>query len=114
MRFSIGFFPGDCCHWGVYDSQRSTVWIGPTAFDNEARLRYVVLHELAHTWQYRTGQFAQLTADYQPWGWSTIGESLEAGADCIANVWGATGGHYWSCPAAAQALAAHRLAGDWH
>jgi len=114
VRFSIGFYPPDCCHWGVYESPRSTVWIGPTAFDNEARLRYVVLHELAHAWQYHTGRFAQLMVDFETWGWSGIAPNLEAGADCIAMVWGATGGHYWSCPAAAQVVAARRLAGDWH
>jgi hypothetical protein len=31
------------------------VWIGPTAFGNLTRLRYVVLHELGHAWQYHTG-----------------------------------------------------------
>ena len=37
----------------------------------------------------------------------------EAGADCLADVWGALRGHYWNCPADGQALAARRLGGDW-
>jgi hypothetical protein len=103
VRLTVGFLPEDCCHWGVYESKRRTVWIGPTAFDNPARLRYVVLHELAHAWQYGTGRFTELIADYQPWGRSTPAEALEAGGDCIATLWGATDHHYWQCPAARPA-----------
>jgi hypothetical protein len=89
------------------------IWIGPTAFEDQTRLRYVVLHELAHAWQYRQNRFAQFITDYTPWGFTTIGPALEAGADCLANVWGAIGGHYWACPPAARALATRRFAGDW-
>jgi hypothetical protein len=113
VRFNIGFFPADCCHWGVYESARSIIWVGPTAFGDQSRLRYVVLHELAHAWQYRQNRFAQFISDYTTWGFNTIGPALEAGADCVANVWGAAGGHYWGCPADARALAARRLSGDW-
>jgi hypothetical protein len=113
VRFTIGFFPAECCHWGVYESARSVIWIGPTAFEDQNRLRYVVLHELAHAWQYRQNRFAQFITDYTAWGFTTIGPALEAGADCLANVWGAPGGHYWSCPADARALAARRFNGDW-
>ena len=113
VRFAMGFYPADCCHWGVYESAKSVIWIGPTAFEDQGRLRYVVLHELAHAWQYRQNRFAQFITDYAAWGFDTIGPALEAGADCLANVWGAVGGHYWSCPADARALAARRLSGDW-
>jgi hypothetical protein len=113
VRFSLGFYPADCCHWGVYESAKSVIWVGPTAFDDPARLRYVVLHELAHAWQYRQNRFAQFISDYTPWGFTTIGPALEAGADCLADVWGAAGGHYWACPPAARALATRRFAGDW-
>ena len=113
VRLTVGFYPGDCCHWGVYESERETVWIGPSAFANPTRLSYVVLHELAHAWQYNTGRFTELIADYQPWGRSTPSEALEAGGDCIAALWGATDSHYWVCPAAALTTAARRLAGDW-
>ena len=113
VRFTLGFYPGDCCHWGVYESARSIIWVGPTAFGDAGRLRYVVLHELAHAWQYRQNRFAEIISDYARWGFSTIGPALEAGADCVANVWGAPGRHYWRCTADARALTSRRLAGDW-
>jgi hypothetical protein len=47
-----------------------------------------------------------------PWGYSG-NDALEYNADCIATVWGAQMDNYWACPAAAQALVARRLAGDW-
>jgi len=113
VRFNMGFYPGDCCHWGVYESATSIIWVGPTAFADADRLRYVVLHELAHGWQYRQNRFAQFISDYSAWGFTTIGPALEAGADCLAAVWGAGGSHYWRCTADARALAGRRLAGDW-
>jgi hypothetical protein len=113
VRFNMSFYPADCCHWGVYEAAKSIIWIGPTAFGDQSRLRYVVLHELAHAWQYRQNRFAQFISDYAAWGFNTIGPALEAGADCLANVWGAGGGHYWNCRPDARALAARRLSGDW-
>ena len=113
VRFNVAFYPADCCHWGVYEAAKSVIWVGPTAFEDQNRLRYVVLHELAHAWQYRQNRLAQFITDYTAWGFTTIGPALEAGADCLANVWGAPGGHYWTCPANARALAARRFSGDW-
>ena len=115
VNFRIGFDPAACCHWGVYDpSDHKTIWIGPTAFDDPARLRYVVLHELAHAWQWHSHRLTKLEGDMAPWGYSGL-DALEAGADCIATDWGADValGHYWACPSAAQALMAGRLAGQW-
>ena len=114
VQFRIGFDPAACCHWGVYDPQdHKTIWIGPTAFDDAARLRYVVLHELAHAWQWHSHRLNRLEADMAPWGYSDL-DALEAGADCIATDWGADVrlGHYWSCPPDAQALMARRLSGQ--
>jgi hypothetical protein len=113
VRFRTGFYPGDCCHWGVYEAATSIIWVGPTAFADPNRLRYVVLHELAHGWQYRQNRFAEIISDYSAWGFGTIGPALEAGADCLASVWGAAGSHYWRCTGPAKALASRRLAGDW-
>lgn len=115
VHFRIGFKPEDCCHWGVFDPQdHKTIWIGPTAFDSAARLRYVVLHELAHAWQWRTHRTKKLSADMAPWGYQDV-EALEAGADCIATLWGAdaAAGHYWTCPPTAKDLMSRRLAGQW-
>jgi hypothetical protein len=55
-----------------------------------------------------------LSADMAPWGHRGP-DGLEAGADCISAVWGAStkAAHYWSCPPAAAARVARRLAGDW-
>lgn len=112
VRFNLSFHPSGR-NWGVYEAATSIVWVGPTAFGDASRLRYVVLHELAHAWQYRQNRFAQFISDYAAWGFNTIGPALEAGADCVAAVWGAGRGHYWSCPADARALAIRRLGGDW-
>jgi hypothetical protein len=108
----IAFHPDGCCHWGIYDPADSTLWVGPTAFANATRLRYVVLHEVAHAWQWHSGRFSQLVADLAPWRLSGR-DSLEAGADCVATLWGARTNHYWTCPSDAQALMLRRLAGDW-
>jgi hypothetical protein len=105
------FHPGLCCHWGVYDSGDASIWIGPSAFANPARLRYTVLHEVGHAWQFRSGRLVQLSADMAPWGHRGIA-ALEAGADCLSTIWGAgpRSGHYWTCPKAAAGLVARRLA----
>ncbi len=112
VRFNLSFHPTGR-NWGVYERDTGIIWIGPTAFGDASRLRYVVLHELAHGWQYRQNRFAQFITDYSAWGFHTIGPALEAGADCVAAVWGASRGHYWNCPADARALAIRRLGGDW-
>ncbi len=108
----IGYNPTDCCHWGIYDYRDNSLWIGPTAFASPTRLRYVVLHELGHAWQWASGHRDQLAADMAPWGVSGE-EALEYSADCIATVEGAQMDNYWACPAAAQAIVSRRLSGDW-
>jgi hypothetical protein len=115
VHFKIGFYPADCCHWGVYDQyDHKTIWIGPTAFGDATRLRYVVLHELAHAWQWHSHRLKKLEADLAPWGYQDVA-ALEAGADCIATQWGGdvASGHYWACPPDARELMARRLAGQW-
>jgi hypothetical protein len=112
VTFHVAYHPEACCHWGIYDYRDDSLWIGPSAFASSARLRYVVLHELAHAWQWATGRLGRLAADMASWGYSG-NDALEYGADCVATVWGARTDNYWSCPAAAQALVSRRLAGDW-
>ncbi len=82
VRFIAAYNQSACCHWGVYERDTGIVWVGPSAFGDQNRLRYVVLHELAHAWQYHQGKFREFIADYSRWGFSTIGPALEAGADC--------------------------------
>ena len=112
VRFNLSFHPTGR-NWGVYERDTGIIWIGPTAFADANRLRYVVLHELAHGWQYRQNRFADFITDYARWGFQTIGPALEASADCVAALWGSTRSHYWTCPADARALALRRLGGDW-
>ena len=112
VRFNLSFHPTGR-NWGVYERDTGIIWIGPTAFADANRLRYVVLHELAHGWQYHQNRFGDFITDYARWGFRTIGPALEASADCVAALWGATRGHYWTCPADARALAVRRLQGDW-
>jgi hypothetical protein len=114
VAIHVGFHPEACCHWGIYDSGDGSIWIGPSAFANATRLRYTVLHELGHAWQWRSGHLDQLAADMARW--RHRGDvRLEASADCISVVWGASpkAGHYWACPLSAANLAARRLAADW-
>jgi hypothetical protein len=110
-----GFHPQDCCHWGIFDSRDSSIWIGPDAFADPARLRYTVLHELGHAWQWHSGRLDRLSADMAPWGHRKMVAGLEAGADCLSVAWGASprAGHYWACPPGATDLVARRLGGDW-
>jgi hypothetical protein len=112
VRFAMGYHR-DCCHWGVYEAATSIIWVGPSAFGDMNRLRYVVLHELGHAWQYRQNKFREIIADYTRWGFDDIASALEAGADCLAVVWGALRGHYWNCTPDAKALAIRRFSGDW-
>ena len=114
ITLRVGYHPRACCHWGVYDRATRTVWIGPSAFASQERLRYTVLHELGHAWQFTSGHAGQLALDLAPFGRTGLA-AFEAGADCVASAWGAPArfGHYWRCPPAAQALVQRRLAGDW-
>lgn len=109
----LGDHPDVPGHWGVYDSRTREVWVGRGAFARPARLRYVVLHEAAHGWQYTSKRFSTLYADMALFGHASGRSALEAGADCVAALWGATTFHYWNCPASARSVTALRLAGDW-
>jgi hypothetical protein len=110
VTYQVRFHPEACCHWGIYDWRTATIYIGPTAFASPERLRYVVLHETAHAWQYRAGPTGALMGHYARWGY-TGANGLEAGADCIGTLWGAarSQGHYWHCPDGALAVAAGEL-----
>lgn len=112
LKLRAAHHPQVCCHWGVYDYRNNTVWIAPSAFASDGRLRYVALHELAHAWQWASGQLSTIVSDMSPWGRSRMA-AIEAQADCVAAVWGSGRGHYWSCPSAAREVTARRLRGDW-
>ena len=113
VRFTMGFYPADCCHWGVYErpSRSSGSGRAPsptrTGCATSCSTSWPTAGSTART------ASSEFISDYSRWGFGTIGPALEAGADCVADVWGALRGHYWNCPADAQALAARRLGGDW-
>jgi predicted SprT family Zn-dependent metalloprotease len=111
VAIHMGYHRQLCCHWGVYDYRTNSIWIGPTAFASRARLRYVVLHELAHAWQWTSGRRFQVIADMAPWGYRGV-TALEYNADCVARLWGARTAYYWQCPSDAQDIVARRLAGE--
>lgn len=117
IQMLAAFAPApECCHWGTYDFRTHTLWIGPTAFASTAILRYVILHELGHAWQYSlpTNRLDRLRQDFQ--GLTSI-PPLEASADCLAKVWAidasqpatAPHGAYWDCPAPALQLTRQEL-----
>jgi len=88
------------CRWGLYTVATNTVWVGTDAFATNARLFYVVAHEMAHAWQFTNNPHARMN-DLADWGHTGV-DGLEAAADCLATAWGATANHYWSCPRDAQ------------
>lgn len=88
------------CHWGLYTVADNTVWVGTEAFSTNTRLFYVVAHELAHAWQFRNDPYARME-DLAAWDHTGV-DGLEAAADCLAKVWGATANHYWECPSDAR------------
>lgn len=88
------------CTKGAYVITERRAYIAPAAFTTDALLEYVVLHELAHLWQF-TAAPADLRAGVMaPFGLSGL-QALEAGADCLAEHWGATFPSHYGCPAGA-------------
>jgi hypothetical protein len=101
-----GYNPLDtCCHAGGYNPTPNDVWIGQSAFATPARLRYVVVHELAHSLHLQTDRGSALTTAVSnapvvragPW------DASEKVADCVAWVLApvetaASGITYWACP----------------
>jgi hypothetical protein len=100
-----GYNPIDCCHAGGYNPEPNDVWVGPSAFSTDARLKYVTVHELAHSVHLRSERASALTAAVSgapvvragPW------DDSEKVADCVA--WAlfpaetaASGITYWGCP----------------
>jgi hypothetical protein len=88
------------CQWGLYTVADNTIWVGTDAFSSNARLFYVVAHEMVHAWQFTNDPHARMN-DLADWGRTGV-DGLEAAADCLAQAWGATMNHYWSCPSDAQ------------
>jgi len=95
------------CHYGsVFGAEgrkRVDVWIFQHAFVSESRLRYVVLHEIAHVWQVQMRGWEGRYGDFQRWLPRGV-DPMEATADCLAKAWGAKPPRYayWDCQPAAE------------
>jgi hypothetical protein len=94
------------CTWALYEIESRRIFIAERIPQGSAREHYLVLHELAHAWQFTVRNWPQAASDVSDWGKHGM-EGLEAAADCLALAWGAPTHHYWNCPADAQA---HMLA----
>lgn len=99
------------CPGGVVD-RRDRITISPAARGwTEAELAYVLRHELAHVWQFATGDLAARRRDLD--GVAGLGDvdRLEAGAECLAALWGSPsdGAGYLDCPAAGVRRMARRF-----
>ncbi len=101
VKFRVGCAPGRAaCNWGLYTAGPKEIWIGPGAFENEARLFYVVAHEVVHAWQYANDPHSRM---YDLADWQRVEVAgLEGAADCLAQAWGATTTYYWTCPSDAR------------
>lgn len=89
------------CPGGVVEGG-DRVTISPAAARwSDAALTYVLRHELAHVWQYATGDVAARRRDLVGVGGLGDTDPLEAAADCLAAVWGSPsdGAGYLACPA---------------
>ena len=88
---------------GIEGRKRVDVWIFEHAFISENRLRYVVLHEIAHVWQVQMRGWRGGYGDFERWLPRGV-DPMEATADCLAKVWGAQPPRYayWNCPASAE------------
>lgn len=97
ITFQMGCHPDQSrCAWGTFDYHVDQVWLSPAAFASDARLRYVVAHELAHAWQWSTN-LDDRKADLTDFGVPTS-DGIEYGADCVAEAWGRPVSTYWDCP----------------
>jgi peptidoglycan hydrolase-like protein with peptidoglycan-binding domain len=103
VTFVIGCHPDhQRCATGSYYPGTRQIFITSRILTDKELLRSVVLHELAHAWQFTVRGWPGAGDDVSAWGRTGI-DGLEAAADCLAASWGATRTNYWSCPADAAA-----------
>jgi hypothetical protein len=84
------------CSWGAYDTTTKEIYVSPAIFDRPRILEYVVLHEIAHAWQFNVRGWPRAAEDLVAWGLSGL-DGLELAADCLAKLWGAQYLHH-GCP----------------
>ena len=103
VTFVIGCHPDhERCSTGSYFTGTRQIFITTRILADTELLRSVVLHELAHAWQFTVRGWPEAADDVSAWGRTGI-DGLEAAADCLAAAWGASRTYYWSCPADAEA-----------
>lgn len=85
------------CTKGAYVPRERRMYVAPAAFATPALLEHVVLHELAHLWQFTTAPADLRAGVMAPFGLTGL-QALEAGADCLALHWGATFPGLYGCP----------------
>jgi len=89
------------CATGSYYTGTREIFITKRILTEREVLRSVVLHELAHAWQFTVRGWPEAENDVSAWGRTGI-DGLEAAADCLAAAWGASRTYHWSCPADAR------------
>jgi len=103
VTFVIGCHPDhQRCSTGSYYTGTRQIFIATKILTDTVLLRSVVLHELAHAWQFTVRGWPDAADDVSSWGRTGI-DGLEAAADCLAAAWGASRTYYWSCPTDAAA-----------
>jgi len=94
-------YPG---HWGSYDQDLRTVFIGDKTRGHPDVIRYVVDHETAHAFYWQVLSDAERAAVDGTLGGPPGVLPKEAFADCVAKLWGSPPLYaYWDCPAEALA-----------
>jgi hypothetical protein len=98
VSFHVGCRPQPSpCTPGAYEIATRRIYIAEPSFGNGAYLHYVVLHELAHAWQFAVRGWPDLASDLTSWN-QEGNEGMERAADCLAAAWGARTTSYWVCP----------------
>ena len=103
-EFVVGCAPATVqarCTMGAYVTSERRMYVSARAFTTPALLEHVVLHELAHLWQFTTAPRELRAGVMAPFGLTGL-QALESGADCLALHWGATYPGLYGCPAGAQ------------
>lgn len=100
VSFAVGCSPHSVeCAGGSYEPTPKLVLLRDDIYRDRSLFRYVVLHELAHAWQFNVRGWPDATDDLAAWGFSGM-VGLEYAADCLAAAWGARHSFaYWDCPA---------------
>lgn len=97
VTINIGCSPFQSrCPWGSYDIPTKEIYVSPSILNNSARTEYVILHEVAHAWQFNVRGWPQASKDLLAWGFDGL-DGLERAADCLAKLWGSRY-LYYGCP----------------